>query len=120
MGNHDARTAYARELFGEESEAPQDRVYDVAGLRIISLDTSVPGWHHGEVSDEQLARLRDGTSSATSGAPATLSATETVARSPPRDQPRPERCASHPFRHRNCGQVTARAADARPSGSAAR
>jgi hypothetical protein len=103
MGNHDARTAYARELVGEESEAPQDRVYDVAGLRIISLDTSVPGWHHGEVSDEQLAWLRGGTSPATSGAPATLSATETVARSPPRDQPRHKRCASHPFRDRNGG-----------------
>jgi 3',5'-cyclic-AMP phosphodiesterase len=59
MGNHDARSAYSRELFGEESEAPQDRVYDVAGLRIISLDTSVPGWHHGEVTDEQLAWLGD-------------------------------------------------------------
>ena len=59
MGNHDERTAYSRELFGEESEAPQDRVYDVAGLRIVSLDTSVPGWHHGEVTNEQLAWLRD-------------------------------------------------------------
>jgi 3',5'-cyclic AMP phosphodiesterase CpdA len=29
-------------------------VYDVAGLRIVSLDTSVPGWHHGELSDQQL------------------------------------------------------------------
>jgi 3',5'-cyclic-AMP phosphodiesterase len=59
MGNHDDRAAYSRELFGEESEAPQDRVYDVSGLRIVSLDTSVPGWHHGELSDEQLAWLRD-------------------------------------------------------------
>ncbi len=58
MGNHDERAAYARELFGEESEAPQDRVYDVSGLRIISLDTSVPGWHHGDVTDDQLAWLR--------------------------------------------------------------
>ncbi|MGA8248328.1 MAG: phosphodiesterase [Nocardioides sp.] len=57
MGNHDERAAYSRELFGEESEAPQDRVYDVAGLRIVSLDTSVPGWHHGEVTDGQLAWL---------------------------------------------------------------
>ena len=59
MGNHDERAAYSRELFGEESEEPQDRVYDVAGLRIVSLDTSVPGWHHGELSDEQLAWLAD-------------------------------------------------------------
>lgn len=59
VGNHDDRAAYSRELFGEESEAPQDRVYDVAGLRIISLDSTVPGWHHGELSDEQLVWLRD-------------------------------------------------------------
>ncbi|MDX6359004.1 MAG: 3,5-cyclic-AMP phosphodiesterase [Nocardioidaceae bacterium] len=59
MGNHDERAAFSRELFGEESDAPQDRVYDVRGLRIVSLDTSVPGWHHGEITDEQLAWLRD-------------------------------------------------------------
>jgi 3',5'-cyclic AMP phosphodiesterase CpdA len=57
MGNHDERTAYSRELFGEPSEEPQDRVYDVAGLRVVSLDTSVPGWHHGEVTDDQLTWL---------------------------------------------------------------
>jgi 3',5'-cyclic-AMP phosphodiesterase len=58
MGNHDERAAYSRELFGDESDAPQDRVYDVAGLRIVSLDTSVPGWHHGELTGEQLDWLR--------------------------------------------------------------
>lgn len=58
MGNHDERAAYSRELFGDESDDPQDRVYDVAGLRIVSLDTSVPGWHHGELTDEQLGWLR--------------------------------------------------------------
>lgn len=57
MGNHDERAAYSRELFGEESEEQQDRVYDVAGLRIVSLDTSVPGWHHGAVTDGQLTWL---------------------------------------------------------------
>jgi Icc protein len=59
MGNHDERAAFSRELFGEESEEPQDRVYDVGGLRIVSLDTSVPGWHHGEVADAQLTWLAD-------------------------------------------------------------
>jgi len=59
MGNHDERSAYSRELFGAESDQPQDRVYDVAGLRIVSLDTSVPGWHHGELGDAQLGWLRD-------------------------------------------------------------
>jgi 3',5'-cyclic AMP phosphodiesterase CpdA len=59
MGNHDERAAYSRELFGEESEETQDRVHDVAGLRIVSLDTTVPGWHHGELTDGQLAWLAD-------------------------------------------------------------
>ena len=57
MGNHDERAAYSRELFGEESDEPQDRVHEVAGLRVVSLDTSVPGWHHGEITDDQLGWL---------------------------------------------------------------
>ncbi|MEQ1737878.1 MAG: phosphodiesterase, partial [Rhodoglobus sp.] len=59
MGNHDERPDYSRLLFDEESDAPQDRVYDVNGLRIISFDTTVPGYHHGEVTDDQLAWLAD-------------------------------------------------------------
>jgi 3',5'-cyclic AMP phosphodiesterase CpdA len=59
MGNHDERAAYSLGLFDEESEKPQDRVYDVAGLRIVALDTSVPGYHHGELDDGQLAWLAD-------------------------------------------------------------
>jgi 3',5'-cyclic AMP phosphodiesterase CpdA len=54
MGNHDERGEYSRLLFGEESDAPQDRVYDITGLRIISFDTTVPGYHHGEITDAQL------------------------------------------------------------------
>lgn len=59
MGNHDERAAYSRELFGAASEEPQDRVYDVAGLRIVALDTSVPGYHHGDLTEGQLAWLGD-------------------------------------------------------------
>ncbi len=59
MGNHDERAEYAAGLFGEESDAPQDRVYDVAGLRVIALDTSVPGYHHGDLTPAQLEWLRD-------------------------------------------------------------
>lgn len=63
MGNHDDRAAYARELFGDErpdaGDRPQDRVHEVAGLRIVSLDTSVPGWHHGALTDDQLEWLSD-------------------------------------------------------------
>lgn len=59
MGNHDERAAYARELFDVDSTATQDRVYDVDGLRIVSLDTSVPGYHHGELREEQLSWLAE-------------------------------------------------------------
>ncbi|WP_182525657.1 metallophosphoesterase [Nocardioides dongkuii] len=57
MGNHDDRATYSRALFGLEPdhpEATQDRVHDVAGLRVVALDTSVPGYHHGEVTEAQL------------------------------------------------------------------
>jgi len=57
MGNHDERNVYSRELFDDESDAVQDRVHDVGGLRIISLDTSVPGYHHGAITDAQLEWL---------------------------------------------------------------
>ena len=59
MGNHDERPDYSRLLFDEETDAPQDRVYDIDGLRIISFDTTVPGYHHGEVTDDQLDWLAD-------------------------------------------------------------
>lgn len=60
MGNHDERFRYAADLFGEpETDEPQDRVYDINGLRIISFDTTVPGYHHGAITDAQLAWLTD-------------------------------------------------------------
>lgn len=55
MGNHDERTPFAEQLWGEHSSGePLDRVYDIDGLRIIAVDTSVPGFHHGELGAEQL------------------------------------------------------------------
>ena len=58
MGNHDEREPYARELFDEESDgSPRDRVYDINGLRVIALDSTVPGYHHGELDDSQLEWL---------------------------------------------------------------
>ncbi|MET0838583.1 MAG: metallophosphoesterase [Marmoricola sp.] len=61
MGNHDEREPYARELFGETTTeaVTQDRVHEVAGLRIVSLDSTVPGYHHGEISGAQLTWLAD-------------------------------------------------------------
>lgn len=59
MGNHDEREPYARELFDEKSDgSPHDRVYDINGLRIISLDSTVPGYHHGELEDSQIEWLQ--------------------------------------------------------------
>ena len=59
MGNHDEREPYARGLFGEDGDRPQDRVHEVDGLRLVALDTSVPGYHHGTLEPEQLEWLAD-------------------------------------------------------------
>jgi len=59
MGNHDERAPFASGLFGSDDAGFQDRVHEVDGLRIVALDTSVPGYHHGELRPEQLAWLAD-------------------------------------------------------------
>jgi len=59
MGNHDEREPFARGLYDSGDSGPQDRVHEVDGLRIVALDTSVPGYHHGELHAEQLAWLAD-------------------------------------------------------------
>ncbi|KQX07188.1 MULTISPECIES: phosphodiesterase [unclassified Leifsonia] len=68
MGNHDERMPFRRGLLagsagvtGEETApgAPVDTVTTVRGLRVIALDTSVPGYHHGAIDDAQLAWLAD-------------------------------------------------------------
>ncbi|WP_349904124.1 phosphodiesterase [Parafrigoribacterium humi] len=60
MGNHDNRQAFRSGLFGELPTAgPVDRSYDVNGLRVITLDSSVPGEHYGEVTDAQLDWLAE-------------------------------------------------------------
>jgi len=59
MGNHDERAPFARGLFDTDDDGPQDRVHEVDGLRIVALDTSVPGHHHGDLTPGQLAWLAD-------------------------------------------------------------
>ena len=57
-GNHDERPALRAALLdGDPSGEPVTGVWDLDGLRLIALDTSVPGWHHGELDDAQLAWL---------------------------------------------------------------
>lgn len=54
-GNHDNRAALRVNLLDEPaSTAPLDRVHEIDGLRVIALDTSVPGYHHGELTEDQL------------------------------------------------------------------
>ncbi|WP_159615541.1 phosphodiesterase [Arthrobacter zhaoguopingii] len=58
MGNHDDRASFREGLLDEAPSAgPVDRSYDVDGLRIITLDSSVPGHHHGALSRSQLLWL---------------------------------------------------------------
>ena len=60
MGNHDDREAFRTELLAEQpSTRPIDRVYDINGLRIITLDSTVPGHHYGEVTNDQLDWLAE-------------------------------------------------------------
>lgn len=76
IGNHDHRDAFRAGLLdgaaapagttpgGTESDghrgefAPVDYVIDLDGLRIVMVDSTVPGFHRGELTPEQLAWLR--------------------------------------------------------------
>jgi Icc protein len=60
MGNHDDRRAFRVGLLDEAADLrPVDRVDELDGLRVVTLDTSVPGHHHGELSDAQLEWLTE-------------------------------------------------------------
>lgn len=57
-GNHDERPALRESLLDlPPTEEPVTGVWDLDGLRVIALDTSVPGWHHGDLDEAQLAWL---------------------------------------------------------------
>ncbi|MGW9168509.1 phosphodiesterase [Agromyces sp. NPDC055658] len=58
MGNHDERAPFRTELLDEPaSDDPVHQVFDLDGLRIVALDSSVPGYHHGELDASALAWL---------------------------------------------------------------
>lgn len=60
MGNHDSRPAFRAGLLdAAPTQESVDIVHDVNGLRIIALDSTIPGYHYGEITDEQLAWLSD-------------------------------------------------------------
>ncbi|MCG7418274.1 phosphodiesterase [Microbacterium sp. ACRRU] len=58
-GNHDERPALRAGLLdAEATEEPVIGVWNLDGLRLIALDSSVPGWHHGDLDAAQLDWLR--------------------------------------------------------------
>ncbi|MDQ6658071.1 MAG: phosphodiesterase [Actinomycetota bacterium] len=58
MGNHDDRRAFRSGLLDlPTSDSPVDSVTEVDGLRIITLDSTVPGHHFGAIDDGQLRWL---------------------------------------------------------------
>jgi 3',5'-cyclic AMP phosphodiesterase CpdA len=57
-GNHDERLAFRRDLLGwDENDEVIDQVLWCDGLRVIGLDSTVPGSHYGHLDDVQLAWL---------------------------------------------------------------
>lgn len=58
-GNHDDRATLREHLLGEPpSDDPLDHCARVGDLRIVVLDSTVPCQAHGELTPEQLDRLR--------------------------------------------------------------
>lgn len=59
-GNHDERPEMAQHLLGlEPSQNPLDAVVEVDGLRIIALDSSLPGYSHGGFDEGQAEWLSE-------------------------------------------------------------
>jgi 3',5'-cyclic-AMP phosphodiesterase len=58
MGNHDNQVALRRFLL-DEAPARLDRVRMIDGLGIITVDISVPGFPHGDISTSQLDWLAE-------------------------------------------------------------
>ncbi|NLP83707.1 phosphodiesterase [Microbacterium sp. CFH 90308] len=59
-GNHDERPELRRSLLDlEPTQEPVTGVWDLDGLRLIALDSTVPGWHHGDLDMRQLEWLSE-------------------------------------------------------------
>jgi Icc protein len=58
LGHHDERAAFRQVLLDEPADdTPVHGVFDVDGLRVIALDSTVPGYHHGELGPASLEWL---------------------------------------------------------------
>ncbi|GMK37848.1 hypothetical protein PCCS19_09020 [Paenibacillus sp. CCS19] len=60
LGNHDHRTPF-REGFLQQEGSVDAYFYSITinGLRLIGLNSQVPGQHHGRIDDQQLAWLEE-------------------------------------------------------------
>ena len=58
MGNHDLREGFAAVLGGGDPSGPLDSAITVAGVRVIVLDSAVPGAGYGRIRPGQLDFLR--------------------------------------------------------------
>jgi len=59
VGNHDIRPTMATGILHEPStEEPLDRVFEVRGLRMVTIDTSIPGHVEGGIDESQVEWLR--------------------------------------------------------------
>lgn len=59
LGNHDHRSPFREGYLGETpSEAPYYYSHTIQGLRLIGLNSQVPGQHNGTVDEMQLAWLK--------------------------------------------------------------
>jgi Icc protein len=58
-GNHDVREPYRKALLRDDSgdAGPVDRAYEIGGVLILMVDSSIPGRNDGLLSDETLAWL---------------------------------------------------------------
>jgi len=59
MGNHDDRAAFREGLLGvPASSAPHDFTHVAGDVRVIMLDSTTPGSHSGDLTEDQLEWLR--------------------------------------------------------------
>lgn len=58
-GNHDDRAMFRREVLDAAGDGEVNTSHDIDGLRVLVLDTNVPGVPWGEVSAASLAWLAD-------------------------------------------------------------
>ena len=57
-GNHDERGTFHRHLLGGSGGGPVNQTHWRDGLRIIALDSTIPGQSHGVLDDQTLGYLR--------------------------------------------------------------